>query len=423
MKRQMKKCLFLLLSLVLLLSVCPMTALALDPEELPILTPEAPILSTIVASGEFGENLAWTLDKAGTLTISGTGAMNNWSSPSAVPWYSHKSEIKTVRVENGVTSVGSYAFLSSSLTDLYYTGSEAQWNAISKSEDAIPDGVTIHFNDEPGTPVGTVTDFVSRLYTVCLDREGSAAEVSNWATLLKNKETSGAYVAYGFFFSDEFKAKYLCDRCFMEYMYEAVLGREADEAGLNEWLDKLADNVSREDAFRSFIESNEFRSLCAAYGVEPGNAVDIPSGSTCAVGICSKATGPNDPDHVSGEKSEDFLKRLYRVCMGREAGVDDLAFWQPKMQSRLASGTVVAYQFATSVEFTAKELSNGEFVKALYNAFMNRTPSTEEVAFWTGLLDGGTSREDVCKSMLTSAEFEGLCRTYRIIQGSISELK
>ena len=270
--------------------------------------------------------------------------------------------------------------------------------------------------------MGTVTDFASRLYTVCLDREGSAAEVSNWATLLQNKQASGAVAAYGFFFSDAFKANYYCDKCFMEHMYLAILGREPDEAGLNNWLGLLANGVTREDAFRSFIESTEFKTLCASYGVDPGSAEEIPSGNTCAVGICSKASGSNDPNHVSGEKSDDFLKRLYRVCMGREAGVDDLAFWQPKMQSRQASGTVVAYQFATSAEFTAKELNNSDFVKALYNAFMNRTPSTEEVAFWTGLLDGGTKREDVCKSMLTSAEFEGLCRSYRIIQGSISEL-
>ena len=36
--------------------------------------------------GANGSNLTWTLDDAGTLAISGTGAMKDWSSSLSVPW-------------------------------------------------------------------------------------------------------------------------------------------------------------------------------------------------------------------------------------------------------------------------------------------------------------------------------------------------
>ncbi len=65
---------------------------------------------TVVASGTCGENLTWTLTDDGTLTISGTGKMTEWNSTSAVPWDSHRSGIKQVVIENGVTSIGDYAF-------------------------------------------------------------------------------------------------------------------------------------------------------------------------------------------------------------------------------------------------------------------------------------------------------------------------
>ncbi len=65
---------------------------------------------TTVASGTCGENLTWTLDDEGTLTISGTGAMTNYSYAPSVPWYSNRNAIKTVIIENGVTSIGNYAF-------------------------------------------------------------------------------------------------------------------------------------------------------------------------------------------------------------------------------------------------------------------------------------------------------------------------
>ncbi|MCD7887367.1 MAG: leucine-rich repeat protein, partial [Clostridiales bacterium] len=63
-----------------------------------------------VASGTCGDDLAWTLDENGKLTISGTGAMKSWSSYSRVPWYSYISSITSVAIEDGVTSIGKYAF-------------------------------------------------------------------------------------------------------------------------------------------------------------------------------------------------------------------------------------------------------------------------------------------------------------------------
>ena len=61
------------------------------------------------ASGICGENLTWTLDAAGTLTVSGTGAMKDYNYEGA-PWYQSRDSIQAVVVENGVTSIGKYAF-------------------------------------------------------------------------------------------------------------------------------------------------------------------------------------------------------------------------------------------------------------------------------------------------------------------------
>ena len=61
------------------------------------------------ASGICGENLTWTLDAAGTLTVSGTGAMKDYNYKGA-PWYQSRDSIKAVVVESGVISIGEYAF-------------------------------------------------------------------------------------------------------------------------------------------------------------------------------------------------------------------------------------------------------------------------------------------------------------------------
>ena len=57
------------------------------------------------------ENVTWTFDtETGVLTISGTGAMQDWDLYQDKPWESHKTSITTVSVGNGVTNIGRGAF-------------------------------------------------------------------------------------------------------------------------------------------------------------------------------------------------------------------------------------------------------------------------------------------------------------------------
>ena len=64
------------------------------------------------SSGTCGDNLTWTLDDAGTLTISGTGAMKDLSWGTLVDWKNAKVAI----IENGVTTIADNSF--TSCTDL-----------------------------------------------------------------------------------------------------------------------------------------------------------------------------------------------------------------------------------------------------------------------------------------------------------------
>jgi hypothetical protein len=69
-------------------------------------------MSQIVASGTTGA-CAWKLTRTSrnyTLTISGTGAMDNYSSSSNSPWHSYRNDITTLDLQQGVTTIGNYAF-------------------------------------------------------------------------------------------------------------------------------------------------------------------------------------------------------------------------------------------------------------------------------------------------------------------------
>lgn len=76
-----------------------------------------------LAKGKCGKKVKWTLDKKGTLKITGKGAMNNYriltgySDGSSVPvyfsntpWDKNRSKIKKVVVSKGITAIGEFAF-------------------------------------------------------------------------------------------------------------------------------------------------------------------------------------------------------------------------------------------------------------------------------------------------------------------------
>jgi len=67
------------------------------------------VCTMAMASGTCGNNLTWTLDSNGILTISGTGEMDMFGYSDA-PWNDDSESITSVIIEDGVSSIGDNAF-------------------------------------------------------------------------------------------------------------------------------------------------------------------------------------------------------------------------------------------------------------------------------------------------------------------------
>ena len=99
--------------------------------------------------GDSGSNVTWSLDDNGTLTISGSGKMEDCYDECSQPWYDNLSDITSVVIEPGVTYIGKFAFFEhSGLTSITIPssvisiGQGAFEYCSGLTSITIPDGVT-----------------------------------------------------------------------------------------------------------------------------------------------------------------------------------------------------------------------------------------------------------------------------------------
>lgn len=115
-----------------------------------ILAALLPTVAHADESGICGNNLTWTYyESSHSLVIAGSGDMYLFISEKDVPWYNFRGEIVSITLPQGVTSIGNYAFMSStSLTSVTIPnsvtaiGNAAFYGCIGLTSFTIPNSVT-----------------------------------------------------------------------------------------------------------------------------------------------------------------------------------------------------------------------------------------------------------------------------------------
>ncbi len=240
-----------------------------------------------------------------------------------------------------------------------------------------------------------VRAFVERMYTIVLGRAAEEQGLNDWATRLMAQEIDGATLVDMFVNSDEFINRNTSDEEYIKILYRAVLGREADADGLKMWKDMLADDWTRDYILEGLVLSTEFKTICDSYGI----------------------IAAFEPTAESQVRS--FVKRMYTVVLNRRADVVGLDEWTQRLMNGTANGAQLADGFISSDEFVNRNLNNEKYVKVLYRAFFNREPDEGGFNVWMNELAKGASRREVMKGFVHSVEFCDLCAQYGIIRGEI----
>ena len=157
------------------------------------------------------------------------------------------------------------------LKNSYMTRSEVTKSFVESTEFS---NICSSYGIERGTydvTVASIEHFVTRFYTLCLERSTDQTGLYGWVGNLKSGEMNGAQIAEAFFFSEEFEEKKVSDEKYIDTLYMTLMNRPADEAGKKGYLSQMkAGYISRWYVMKVFIESAEFSGICEEYRIERG---------------------------------------------------------------------------------------------------------------------------------------------------------
>ena len=115
-----------------------------------------------------------------------------------------------------------------------------------------------------------------------------------------------------------------------------------------------------------------------------------------------------------------FLCRLYEKILQRAGDQEGISYWYELLRSGKMSGAEIVMKFGNSAEMEAQKLDNPQFIERLYVTCFDRESDKEGAAYWTGLLDKGVSRNYALKGFAMSEEFQQICQSFGIQQGTVT---
>ncbi len=251
-----------------------------------------------------------------------------------------------------------------------------------------------------------------RLYYAALARLPDYDGLRSWSQALQAGSLTLTQAADQFVASREFQLRQgtLDNTRFVEQLYRNVLGREADAAGLADWVARLDGGASRGTVLTGFSESDEFKGRLAGH-VETVRLYFLllrrmPAPAELRTGIDSlEGCGQTDTlfaqTYPAGLSDADYVQAVFRGFLRRDVTAGE----QSTFCGALAAGTITRGSLVETVVDSAEFNLFVAPVSRLYLAALQRVPDQPGMDNWVDYLRAGASLQVMADAFATSREF------------------
>ena len=274
---------------------------------------------------------------------------------------------------------------------------------------AAVDGRSMYFEngvEKPDPSLEQTSAFVRRCYSLILGRTADEGGLNNWVNLLASGSSNAATIISNFLSSEEYTNHSHSGTETVDILYNTMLNRPADEAGKEHWTGILESASDNSAVINGFCGSPEFINLCKEYGIEPGTVNVNPVNPEPA------------PDTARG-KIEAFVKRCYKLILNRDADQGGLQGWSDALETGVGQACQIIDGFVRSPEYVNRNLSNAESVDILYQTMLNRAADEGGKAGWVDALSQGYTLQHIINGFCGSAEFTNICNEFGITAGNL----
>ena len=146
-------------------------------------------------------------------------------------------------------------------------------------------------------------------------------------------------------------------------------------------------------------------------GINEG--IGILTGDAAVNVAATYSSSRNLPIYMAKSRiTGEFVDRIYRSVLGRSSDDAGRQYWVTGIENGTYNPDDVVLTILNSQEFVGRNLNNEQYVTALYQAFLNRTPDSSGLANWVNALNNGASRQDIARGFASSAEWGLICEYY-----------
>ena len=256
---------------------------------------------------------------------------------------------------------------------------------------------------------------VTNLYLKLLKRSPTAAELQSACAKMANGQRLASIESQLASLADVsagFEAQ-------VKSLYQQMLLRNAETAGLDFWVQFLQAGGSVTDLRKLIATSPEAKTIIAgmyqSYHVRAATAAEIEAHSNklAALGM-SMLTIENDIiSAANADPAIKFVKNLYREALNRDSEIAGLRAWVNLIRNNNTVSTCQAVNraFYNSTEFQSRNLGPSEFVESMYRGILGRPSDSGGKIFWLNRLLETPSYSQKVEFFVTSEEGIARCRS------------